>query len=184
MNIDTLVMILGDQNAGKSNQMRTLFVQPELRHEYGGYPKPSMIARRYLVDPDAELLIRLSSWHERSEAYTDVKRDISNGRVAPQRRYKVCIPAQVTATKSLMAGENLFIRLAKDFKIRRSFAVWLNPDRSGLTPFALSPTFAAFLSAHPEASALAIDSLALHPSADPQANSINSLLLADLLFKA
>lgn len=188
MNIDTLVLIIADQNGGKSNQMRSLFEEHELYHKYGGYPKGGNINRHYEVDPDMELFLKLSSWHETKKTYQDVKNDITSGKRHSDRRYKVFAAAQVTSTLSptggLMGGEDLFIELFKDFSIRRGFAVWLNPDRSVRTPFTISPKLSSFLSANRKASALAIDSLALHPSAAPAFNSINARLLADLLFRA
>ena len=183
MNIDTLVLVIGDQNGGKSNQMRSIFEEHELYHQYGGYPTSGNIARHYLVPPDMELFLRLSSWHEKKQTYQDVVTDITQGKRYPDRRYKVFAAAQVTPTGSLMAGEDLFMQLFQDFSIRRGYAVWLNPDRSGRTPFAIGPGLASFLSANRQASALAIDSLALHPSAAPATNSVNARLLADLLFR-
>jgi len=181
--IDTLVMIIADQNGGKSNQMRAIFEEFELHHVYGGYPTSNNIARKYFVHPDMDLFLRLSSWHEKGETYTDVKNDIKNGYSEMRRRYKVFVPAQVTPTKSLIGGEDLFIQLFSDFDIRRGFAVWLNPDRSNRQPFAISAKMAAFMSPRRHVSALAIDSLAAHPSADPTKNSINARMLADLLFR-
>jgi hypothetical protein len=182
--IDTLVMLIADQNGGKSNQMRSIFEEFELHHHYNGYPSANMIARKYHVHPGMDLLIRLSSWHEKGEGYSDVKNDISNGYIDYRRRYKVLVPAQVTATASLIAGEELFIRLHSDFEIRRSFAIWLSPDRSNRSPFSLSAGFANFMSSRRHVSALAIDGLALHPSANPTNNSINARLITDLLFRA
>ena len=181
--IDTLVMVIADQNGGKSNQIRSLFEEPELHQFYGGYPTAPNIARKYHVHPDMDLFVRLSSWHERGETYTTVKTDIANGYLDPRRRYKVVVPAQVTKTAKLVSGEELFIRLHQDFDIRRAYAVWLDPDRSTRKPFQLSQTFANFLSGHRHASALAIDALALHPSAAPKTNTVNARLLADLLFR-
>lgn len=184
MEIDTLVVVIADQNGGKSNQMRSLFEEHEMHHFYGGYPQQRKIASRYLVAPDVELFLRLSSWHEKGDSYAQVKQDIQHHRQVLNRRYKVFVPAQVTATPNLMMGEQLFMRLFQDFQIRRGFAVWLNPDRFGRKPFALTPTFAQFLSGHREASTVAIDSLALHPSASPSANAINARLFGDMLFRA
>lgn len=184
MQIDTLVMLIADQNGGKSNQMRSLFEEAELYGAYQGYPTSSNIRRWYEVAPDIELFMRLSSWHEKGEDYARVKADITGNRYNPRRRYKVFVPAQVTPTPTLVGGEDLFMKIVKDFEIRRAYAVWLSPDRSGRTPFAVSPQLASFMSTRREVSALAIDSLAAHPSAAPQTNSINSRLLADLLFRA
>ena len=181
--IDTLVMLIADQNGGKSNQLRSIFEEFELRHYYGGYPTPNMIAYKYYVHPDMDLYIRLSSWHEKDRSYTQVKRDIANGYSDPRHRYKVLIPAQVPPTAKLGSGEDLFIQLHSDFDIRRSFAVWLNPDCSNRTPFSLSAHFANFMSTRRHVSALSIDALALHPSAAPTTNCINSRLLCDLLFR-
>ncbi len=181
--IDTLVMLIADQNGGKSNQIRSLFEEPELHAYYGGYPSQRNIARKYHVHPDMDLFVRLSSWHERNETYTTVKTDLASGYSDPRRRYKVIAPAQVTKTAKLVSGEDLFMRLLQDFDVRRAHAVWLSPDRSSRTSFQLSPAFAAFLSANRHASALAIDALALHPSAAPKTNTINARLLADLLFR-
>lgn len=181
--IDTLVMVIGDQSSGKSNQMRSIFEEFELYHHYGGYPAPSMIARKYDVHPDIELLIRMSSWHERGESYADVIREIAGGCNDPDRRYKVFIPAQVTPTEKLVGGEELFMQLFAEFPIRRGFAVWLSPNSSKSKPFEVSSAFAAFMSTRRHVSALAIDSGALRPSANPTTNSINARLLADLLFR-
>ncbi|MGH7028073.1 hypothetical protein [Brevundimonas sp.] len=181
--IDTLVLVIADQGAGKSNQIRSVFEEAELHGAYGGYPTSANIRRNYAVHPDVDLLVRLSSWHERGESYAQVKADLKAGHVDPVRRYKVIAPAQVTATPKLMAGEDLFIRLHADFNIRRSYAVWLHPNVAGNNPFAISPSLASFLSANRSASALGIDSAALHPSASPAQNSINARLLGDLLFR-
>lgn len=181
--IDTLVMVIADQNGGKSNQMRSIFEEFELHHFYNGYPTSNNIARKYRVHPDMDLFLRLSSWHEKGDNYTDVKSDIKNGYSEMMRRYKVFVPAQVTATENLVGGEDLFIQLFADFDIRRGFAVWLSPDRSNRQTFAISPQMVAFMSTRRHVSALAIDSLAAHPSADPATNSVNARLLADLLFR-
>ena len=181
--IDTLVVVIADQNGGKSNQIRSIFEEFELHHFYGGYPTSNMIARKYRVHPDIDLFLRLSSWHEKQESYTKVKNDIKNGCVDMARRYKVLVPVQVTATQKLMGGEDLFIQLFSDFDIRRGFAVWLSPDRSTRQTFGISPKMAAFMSQRRHVSALSIDSLAAHPSAAPTTNSINARLIADLLFR-
>lgn len=181
--IDTLVMVMADQNGGKSNQIRSIFEEFELHHFYGGYPAPNKIRQNYQVHPDMDLFLRLSSWHEKGQSYSDAKRDIKNGYLDIRRRYKVLVPAQVTATNKLVGAEELFIRLFSDFDIRRGFAVWLSPDRSKRRSFVISKKFAAFLSTRRHVSALAIDSIAAHPSANPVKNSINSRLLSDLLFR-
>lgn len=181
--IDTLVMLLADQNGGKSNQMRTIFEEHELWHQYNGYPQSNNIKRKYYVHPEIDLYLRLSSWHERGKNYSDVLNDVSNGWSDARHRYKVFVPAQVNATDDLMCGEDLFIRLFSDFEIRRGFAVWLNPDRSNRKPFTVSAKMKAFMSSRRYVSALAIDSLAAHPSASPITNSINARILADLLFR-
>jgi len=181
--IDTLVMVIADQNGGKSNQMRSIFEEFELHNFYGGYPTSNNIARKYPVHPDIDLYLRLSSWHEKSENYATVKSDIKNGYSDLKRRYKVLVPAQVTPTNNLIGGEDLFIQLFSDFEIRRGFAVWLSPDRSQRQAFGISPKMAEFMSTRRFVSALSIDGLAAHPSAAPTTNSVNARLLSDLLFR-
>lgn len=181
--IDTLVMVIGDQSSGKSNQMRSIFEECELRHAYKGYPTSRRIKYQYNDHSGVQLLVRLSSWHERGQCYADVKMDIERGCADQCRRYKVFIPAQVAATKRLVGGEELFIKLFADFHVRRGVAVWLSPDSMRRRPFEVSPAFAAFMSTRRHVSAMAIDSGALRPSENPTANSINARLLADLLFR-
>jgi hypothetical protein len=181
--IDTLVMVIADKEGGKSNLIRAIFEEFELRHFYDGYPKAARIRRKYHVHPDIDLFVRVSSWHERKESYSDVKNDLRNGYTKLRRRYKVLVPAQVTSTKKLIGGEDLFIQLFSDFEIRRGFAVWLSPDRWKRQTFEISQKMARFMSRHRYVSALAIDSHALHPKIAPATNSINARLLADLLFK-
>ena len=183
LKIDTLVMLIGDKAAGKSNQMRSVFEEFELHHFYGGYPAPDNIKKNYYVHPDMDLFLRLSSPHEMREGYDDIHNDIQNGWVDHRRRYKVFFPAQVTPTSKLIGGEDLFIKLFSDFDIRRGFAVWLNPDASNRQPFKVSSTMSLFMSSRRYVSALAIDSLAAHPSANPRTNAINARLLADMLFR-
>lgn len=183
MMIDTLVTVIADQNGGKSNQIRSIFEEFGLHHFYNGYPRHRKIAQRYDVHPDIELYMRLSSWHEAKGDYDDVVADITRGHRDARRRYKVLVPAQVTATDTLVGGERMFRHLCRDFAIRRAFAVWLSPDRSGRTPFGVSPAMAHFMATRRWVSALAIDGLSAHPSAAPVTNSINARLLADLLFR-
>ena len=125
MQIDTLVMLIADQEGGKSNQMRSIFEEPELHAVFGGYPHQKNIANRYLVGADIELYIRLTSWHEAEQDYAKVKQDIIKARQEPKRRYKVLVPAQVTPTRQLVAGPDLFRKIATDFDVRRACAVWL-----------------------------------------------------------
>jgi hypothetical protein len=181
--IDTLVMIIADRNCGKSNQIRSVFEEIELRHFHGGYPSSNMIGRKYHVEPDVDLFVRLSSWHEMKQGYRVVKREIGNGYLDIRRRYKVLVAAQVSATRKLMGGEDLFIRLFSDFEIRRGLAVWLSPNKPGVKPFKVSRKLAKFMSTRRHVSALSIDSAVAHPSANPQLNSINSRLLSDFLFR-
>lgn len=184
MKIDNLVMVIADQNGGKSNQMRTVFEEPELYSIYHGYPLQRRIKERYLIKSDIELYLRLSSWHEKKENYEQLKGDIEKHHQEKDRLYKVFVAAQVSATDELVAGEEIFQNIVRDFDVRRGFAVWLNPDRSERRSFEVSPSFASFMSTRKEISALAIDSLALHPSKAPKTNSINSKLFADMLFRA
>lgn len=79
MMIDTLVMVIADQNGGKSNQIRSIFEEFELHQFYGGYPRQNNIASRYNVHPDMELYLRLTSWHEANSDYDDVVKDITRG---------------------------------------------------------------------------------------------------------
>ncbi len=111
-------MVIADQNGGKSNQMRSIFEEFELHDVYGGYPTAHNIRHKYYVHPDMDLYMRLSSWHEKNETYTDVKSDITNGYSEMRRRYKVLVPAQATCTDKLLGGEDLFIQLFADFEIR------------------------------------------------------------------
>ncbi|MBX3493610.1 MAG: hypothetical protein KF899_11665 [Parvibaculum sp.] len=181
--IDTFMMIIADQNGGKSNQIRSIFEGFDLAHQYGGYPTARNIAKKYYVHPDIDLYVRLSSWHEKGKQYPDVKSDLESGYIEFRRRYKVLVPAQVTGTSALVGGENLFIKIVSDFDIRRAYAIWLSPDRSDQRPFGLGEEFAEFMTRHRHISALALDSLALHPSKEPKKNSINERLLSDLLFR-
>ncbi len=183
MMIDTLVMVIADPQGGKSNQIRSIFEEFELHHFYGGYPSQRMIAHRYEVHPDIELYLRLMSWHEAKSTYDDVVGNITRGHKDARRRYKVLAPAQVKATDRLISGERLFRKLCRDFAVRRAFAVWLSPDRLGRRPFRVSPQMKHFMETRRWVSALAIDSLAAHPSAAPVTNSINARLLADFLFR-
>jgi hypothetical protein len=184
MLIDSLVAIVADQNGGKSNQIRTIFEEGELYGEYSGYPQTNNIKRHYIVGSDTQLFLRLASWHEKGENYEDAKADIESGFRYPERRYKVLVPLQITKTDALEDGESVFRRLLTDFNCRRAFAIWLSPNREGTRVFQLTPTMARFLSKNRHASALAIDAAALHPSADPPANSINARLICDLLFRS
>ena len=63
--IDTFVTIIADQNGGKSNQIRSLFEEPELASHYGGYPTQRIIDRKYYIHPDMALFLRLSSRQSR-----------------------------------------------------------------------------------------------------------------------
>jgi hypothetical protein len=181
--IDTLVLVIADQNGGKSNQIRSIFEEFELHHFYNGYPRQKKIGQRYDVHPDIELYMRLSSWHETKHEYADVVADITRGHRDARRRYKVLVPAQVAATDILVGGERMFRRLCRDFAIRRAFAVWLSPDRLNRTPFRVSAQMTRFMATRRWVSALSIDSHSAHPGAAPLTNSMNARLLADLLFR-
>lgn len=181
--IDTLVAVIGDRNSGKSNQIRSIFEEPPLTTFFGGYPPSPNIQRTYLVDPDIELYVRLSSWHERGENWSQIKNDLQTAQTTPRRRFKAIVPLQVSATQSLSAGEKVISRLISSFNIRRTYAVWLDPAVSGQRNFAFSSSFLSILSTDRSISTLSINSAALHPSANPAQNAINARLLVDLLLR-
>lgn len=182
--IDTLVLIIADQDGGKSNQIRSIFTEPELCDRYSGYPKENNIARRYDVHPDIELYVRLSSWHEKGKDYEVVRGDIAGAATGGRKRLKVIAPAQITPTDNLPFGaEDLFIKLCTDFEVRRGFAVWLSPRADGDQAFRIGSKLARFMGSRRHLSALSIDARAGHPSGQPDSGSINARFLCDLLFR-
>ena len=181
--IDTVVAIISDKNGGKSNQIRSVFEEQELYSYYNGYPRQKSIRKIYDILPDIRLYLRLSSPHEMNENYDKIKNDIYKNAPKNNHRYKVIIPMQVTAAPKIAAGEEVFRELFSDFDIRRGCAIWLNPDVSNRTPFTISRQMAEFMSTRRHVSVLAIDSYSVHPSVDPKKNSINSRIIADILFR-
>lgn len=179
--IDTLVLIAADPGSGKSSQIRSIFTQPEFC-KFGRYPTERKIPNIHKIGPDILLYVRLTSWHETKKVYPEVVADIQKHAPA-KRRYKVLAPVQVTASKYGLAGaEELFMKLMRDFRVRRGLLVWLSPNVKKTDSIAISKDLANFLSKS-NASSLTIDSNIRNPAIKTKVNNINARLICDFLFR-
>ena len=131
--VERALFLVGDQNTGKSTQLRSMFLDWRLGKR-GEVPLASNVPNSYPLSNERCLYLRLSSPHEAGEAieaFLDkCAREMQSG-AGGWRRWNFASAVQISATPDLPEGNEIIRAFIKRFTPERVRAVLLTPDRSG-----------------------------------------------------
>lgn len=133
--VERALFLLGDQNTGKSTQLRSMFVDRRFGHD-GNVPTARNLANSYSLGNHRRLYLRLTSPHEAGENIDaflekcDYEMSVSTTNVC---RWNFAGALQVTATDSMGPGPEVIGAFNERYSPERVRAVVLSPDRLGNT---------------------------------------------------
>ena len=131
--VERALFLIGDQNTGKSTQLRSMFLDRRLGQE-GQVPSARRLVELYPLSNERWLYLRLTSPHEVGEKIGDFL-DKCDSKMRPggtgTRRWNFAGALQVRATKNLPKGPKVIEAFNQRFSPERVRAVILSPDRSG-----------------------------------------------------
>ena len=133
--VERALFLIGDQNTGKSTQLRSMFLDWRLGRN-GEVPRDRNLPDSYPLSNDRRLYLRLTSPHEAGETTKEFldkcdskMRDDTNG----SQRWNFTGALQVSATGRLPKGPEVVRDFHHRFLPERIRAVILTPDWSGNT---------------------------------------------------
>ncbi len=131
--IERVLFLIGEQNTGKSTQLRSMFLDWRLGKQ-GNVPTARNLPNSYPLSNERWLYLRLTSPHEASETL-DQFLDKSAGEmlvnVPLARRWNFACPLQPTSTDILPDAPDVIEAFIRRFAPERVRAAILSPDRFG-----------------------------------------------------
>ena len=131
--VERALFILGEQNTGKSIQLRSMFLDRRLGTA-GRIPDANNLTNSYSLGNERSLYIRLTSPHEAGETIEEFLKKCEGEMQSVgggSRRWNFAGALQVSATCRLSKGTEVIAEFIKHFAPERVRAVILSPDRSG-----------------------------------------------------
>ena len=139
--VERALFMIGDQNTGKSTQLRSMFLDWRLGNQ-GNVPTARNVQNTYALSNERWLYLRLTSPHEAGENLNKFLQKCANkmqpkGRLA--RRWNFAGALQPTGTGALPSAPDIISGFALQFAPERVRGVILSPDRFGnvMVPAAL-----------------------------------------------
>ena len=136
--VERALFLIGDQNTGKSAQLRSLFRDPRLGNG-GQVPDTRNIRNSYALSNERWLYLRLTSPHEKDETIEEFldkcAHDMSPGHRTAMTAYRWNFAGalQVSATYKLCEGAKVIEAFGERFSPERMRGVILSPDWTGNT---------------------------------------------------
>ena len=131
--IERALFVIGDQNTGKSTQLRSMFLDRRLGTQ-GEVPITKNVRNSYALSDERWLYLRLTSPHEAGETLDEFL-DKCAGEMQTigqtVRRWNLAGALQPTETKKLPGGPDVIEGFIQRFTPERVRAVTLSPGRSG-----------------------------------------------------
>ena len=126
--LERILFVVGEQNTGKSTQLRSLFVDPRLGTN-GRIPKGRKVPESYELGLDRSLYLRLTSPHERRETMrqflSKIERRTSVG------RWCAALPIQPSAAHRMPDATDTVRAVVERFQPESIRLCVLSPDRRG-----------------------------------------------------
>ena len=134
--VERALFLIGDQNTGKSTQLRSMFLEWRLGNQ-GQVPTAANLPETYPLSNQRWLYLRLTSPHETGEKLEDFLNKCDS-KMPPNEigghRWNFAGALQVSPTDNLPVGPTEIIEAFNErFSPERVRAVILSPDRSGTT---------------------------------------------------
>lgn len=127
--IERFIFVVGEQNTGKSVQLRSMFVDPRLGTD-GRPPTSRKVREQYSLSLDRSLYLRLTSPHEMNESLAAfLQKTASKTSVG---RWCVAAPLQPDAFKTMPDVVRTIRAVKRRFRPERVRVCVLAPDRHGV----------------------------------------------------
>ena len=132
--VERALFVMGDQNTGKSTQLRSMFLDWRLGTS-GEIPSASNLRNSYRLGNERSLYLRLTSPHEAGDTMKEFL-DTCAGQMQSGAggwcRWNFAGALQVSKSNNLPPGTKVIKRFIKRFAPERVRAVILSPNRSGI----------------------------------------------------
>ena len=131
--IERALFVIGDQDTGKSTQLRSMFLDGRLGNQ-GEVPTENNPRKTYALSNERWLYLRLTSPHEVGETLGEfLDKCAGKMQAAGQtaRRWNLAAALQRTGTERLPYGPDVIEGFIQRFTPERVRAVILSPGRSG-----------------------------------------------------
>lgn len=144
--VERALFMIGDQNTGKSTQLRSMFLDWRLGNQ-GKIPTARNVQNTYALSNERWLYLRLTSPHEADESM-DQFLEKCGKEMQPYkrlaRRWNFAGALQPIATSALAGAPDVISGFASHFTPERVRVVILSPDRSNkvMAPVALQSLIA------------------------------------------
>jgi len=129
--VERALFMIGDQDTGKSTQLRSLFLDHRLGNR-GQVPDARNLPNSFALSNERRLYLRLTSPHEVGESLHDFF-DKFDAAIAggPQRRWCYAGPLQPTGTEGLADAPSVIGAFVRRYSPERVRAVILSPTWRG-----------------------------------------------------
>ena len=133
--VERAQFILGDSGAGKSTQLRSLFLDRRF-HKRGAIPEQKKLHETYYISNERRLYLRLTSPHEYGESLNEFLDKFENKmryEGVENNRWNFFGPLQIESpdTNQIKDGKVVIKEFMDRFKPERVRAVILSPNCSG-----------------------------------------------------
>ena len=131
--VERALFMMGDQDTGKSTQLRSMFLDWRLGTS-GQIPSSRNVPNSYTLSNERCLYLRLTSPHEAGDTmkeFLDSCADQMQSSKRDCRRWNFASAVQVSETNNLPRGTQVIEEFIKRFTPERVRVVILSPDRSG-----------------------------------------------------
>lgn len=126
---ERVLLVAGEQNSGKSTQLRSMFLDPRLGR-CRKIPQERNITVTYELSTDRSLYLRLSSPHEKNESLKDFIAKIRGK--ASSGRWCVCSAMQIAATDQMPGLIATVKGINSKLSPERIRVAILSPDQNGI----------------------------------------------------
>jgi hypothetical protein len=132
MYIERILIVLGEQNSGKSKQIRGMLDNQRFGYD-GDFPETGKTATSFALSSNRRLYVRLTSPHEWEESFDQMSSKIIEeaSRFPPNTRWNAIIPMQISASRKLPGGLSLIDNILVELNPERIRYVVLNPIHDG-----------------------------------------------------
>jgi len=132
--VERALFMMGDQDTGKSVQLRSMFLDWRLGTR-GQVPQARSLPRSYPLSNERWLYLRLTSPHEAGDTIDEFldkcRYEMQSGGTRGWCRWNFAGALQISATSKLPQGAEVIEKFTKRFSPERMRTVILSPDRSG-----------------------------------------------------
>ena len=132
---ERFLLVVGDQDTGKSAQLRSMFLDPRINYHrsepIGSIPAAAHIQETYPLSYERSLYLRLTSPHEAGESLEEFLEKITNKTRASSKRWCVATALQINSENRMPDLQTTVRGILRRFSPERIRVCILCPDRHG-----------------------------------------------------